>query len=301
MEYRKYMHVERLGRDEVDGILEGKVYISPKIDGTNGVLYLDDEGKLCAGSRSRELSLANDNSGFYAHAKDDEPAIKQYLKKYPHRYVYGEWLIKNHIRWYEDTAWYHFYVFDVFDNDQQRYLRYEEYHDELVQLGANVIPTVSILEDPTMQQLEALLNDNHYLISDGTQQIGEGIVLKNYDFVNRFGRHCFAKIVAAEYLKNKSKPRPRVKMEGEAEQDALVFLTEEMIVKEFEKLKLLDPQSYSERRDKFNARLLQTIWHTFLSEEITNIDKRLKSPTIDLAKLKALVFEKVRASLPKCF
>lgn len=31
MKYRKYTHIERLGRDEVDGILNGTVYITPKL------------------------------------------------------------------------------------------------------------------------------------------------------------------------------------------------------------------------------------------------------------------------------
>ena len=35
----KYIHIERLGTDEVDGILNGTVYIMPKLDGTNGQIY----------------------------------------------------------------------------------------------------------------------------------------------------------------------------------------------------------------------------------------------------------------------
>ena len=57
MQYRKYTHIERLGRDEVDGILNGTVYISPKIDGTNSVLYLDDQGNLAAGSRKTSIDI----------------------------------------------------------------------------------------------------------------------------------------------------------------------------------------------------------------------------------------------------
>lgn len=38
MKYRKYTHIERLGREEVDGILKGTVYITPKIDSTNCVV-----------------------------------------------------------------------------------------------------------------------------------------------------------------------------------------------------------------------------------------------------------------------
>ena len=41
MEYRGYQHIERLGTPEVDGILDGKCYIFPKIDGTNGQAWSD--------------------------------------------------------------------------------------------------------------------------------------------------------------------------------------------------------------------------------------------------------------------
>ena len=35
-EFVKYQHVERLGTDETEGILDGIVYVFYKIDGTNG-------------------------------------------------------------------------------------------------------------------------------------------------------------------------------------------------------------------------------------------------------------------------
>ena len=49
---------------ETDGIELGKVYVFPKIDGTNGSVWIDD-GIIKAGSRNRELTLDNDNAGFY--------------------------------------------------------------------------------------------------------------------------------------------------------------------------------------------------------------------------------------------
>ena len=65
MEFRKYQHIERFGTDEVDGIEFGKCYIFYKIDGTNGSVWLDNDGNLKAGSRNRELTLENDNARFY--------------------------------------------------------------------------------------------------------------------------------------------------------------------------------------------------------------------------------------------
>ena len=34
MEYKSYQHIEKLGREECDGILNGTVTIQPKIDST---------------------------------------------------------------------------------------------------------------------------------------------------------------------------------------------------------------------------------------------------------------------------
>ena len=82
MDYNKikYMHIERLETDEVEGLLIGNVYVFPKIDGTNGVVWYDAENYLVkAGSRTRELTLENDNANFY-HYILSQPNILNYFK-----------------------------------------------------------------------------------------------------------------------------------------------------------------------------------------------------------------------------
>ena len=64
--------------------------------------------------------------------------------------------------------------------------------------------------------------------------------------------------------------------------------------KEFKLLKNNAMHVFETKPAAFNGMLLQTVWHTFLTEEITAIDKKLKSPTIDLKRMKQLVFSKVR-------
>jgi hypothetical protein len=64
MEFKKYMHLERFGTSEVEGIEIGTTYVFPKLDGTNASVWFED-GKIKAGSRNRELSFDNDNAGFY--------------------------------------------------------------------------------------------------------------------------------------------------------------------------------------------------------------------------------------------
>jgi len=62
MEFKKYQHVERLGTSEVSNIMVGDVYVFPKIDGTNASVWLDGRGNICAGSRTRTLSLEKEIS-----------------------------------------------------------------------------------------------------------------------------------------------------------------------------------------------------------------------------------------------
>ena len=58
--FLKYMHLERYGNEEVDGIEQGTTYVFPKLDGTNAQLWVDPERNLKAGSRNRKLELDND-------------------------------------------------------------------------------------------------------------------------------------------------------------------------------------------------------------------------------------------------
>lgn len=39
-EYKKYLHVERLGSEECEGLLDNAaVYVTAKVDGSNGCVY----------------------------------------------------------------------------------------------------------------------------------------------------------------------------------------------------------------------------------------------------------------------
>ena len=63
--FRKYMHIEKFGNKPVLGCELGKVYVFPKLDGTNASIWWDN--RLHFGSRNRELSRQNDNQGFMNH------------------------------------------------------------------------------------------------------------------------------------------------------------------------------------------------------------------------------------------
>lgn len=185
-EFVKYQHVERLGTDETEGILDGIVYVFYKIDGTNGSVWRDKDGVVACGSRNRLLDLHNDNAGFM-NATVADARFLRFLEEHPNLRLYGEWLVPHSLKTYNDDAWRKFYIFDVIDNEGNA-LHYDEYQPLLDRHGLDYIPPLCIMKNPTEEQVfKALEKCGQFLVKDGAG-IGEGIVLKNYTYFNKYGR-----------------------------------------------------------------------------------------------------------------
>ena len=195
MAFIKYQHIERLGTDEVEGIEFGECYVFFKIDGTNGTLWFED-GDIKAGSRNRELTLDNDNANFYNNIYNDV-RFRDYFAKYPNHRLYGEWLVPHSLKTYRDDSWKKFYIFDVVVDED--YLNYEVYKQFLDEFEIDYIPPIAKVKNPTYDTLVRFLEKTgEFLVRDGSG-LGEGIVIKNYDYTNKYGRKTWAKIVATEF------------------------------------------------------------------------------------------------------
>lgn len=290
----KYMHIERLGTDEVEGILNGKVYVFPKLDGTNGVVWYDKEKeKVMAGSRKRILSLENDNAGFYEYILSEKKYL-DYFKLHPNHILYGEWLVPHTIKNYVDYAWKDFHIFDV--GDGTRLLSYEEYAGELIDNNLRIIPALDILENPTIEDIKKLVNENRYLMESG--YVGEGVVCKNYEYKNIYGRRTWAKLLHENFnieKYNKVALNDKVPI---IEIDIVnKYITQHLVDKEFEKIKLEE----NGWNTKLIPRLLNTVYHTFITEEIWDVLKKYKKPTINFRILQKLVFDKVKSLKSEIF
>lgn len=293
MEYQKYQHIERIGTSEVEGILEGKVYLFYKIDGTNSCIFLKKENTLGFGSRKREISLENDNGGFvYAIESDKElyNAILNYLSKYPNYIIYGEWLIPHTIKRYKADAWRKLYVFDVYDAENKRYLSYEEYNNELEKLKINCIPPIDILYKPNVNDIKDLLQKTgEYLISEG---LGEGIVIKNYEFKNVYGRTVWAKLLTEDFNQKKKELKTTNFENKEVIEYKIIkgFVTPEFIQKEFEKFK--------EEKGGFSSsyifEFINRTFTEFFRDNWELILKKHKYPTINFRLLKKILDEEIK-------
>ena len=103
MKFKSYPKIHRLGKEETEDILIGKVDIQEKIDGANISIWYDEEaGMVKCGTRSRELPLDESFNGFQEAVRAN-PEIAKYFQAFPKHRLYGEWLVKHTIT-YPDEA-----------------------------------------------------------------------------------------------------------------------------------------------------------------------------------------------------
>lgn len=290
MTFKKYMHLERLGTSEVEGIQSGEVFVFPKLDGTNASVWFED-GNLKAGSRNRELSIHNDNAGFYNWVLSDKVKEKflNYFKNNKDHILYGEWLVPHSLKTYQDDAWRKFYIFDVWYND--RLLSYSEYVEDLKQHDLDFLSPIVKLRNPTDEMLIETLKKNIHYIKDG-EGIGEGVVVKNYYFTNNFGRVVWAKIIANHFKEKHHSVMgpPECGSISEEEKIVMHFVTEHLVNKVYDKI-VLEVGSWN---SKLIPRLINTVFYDLIREEMWEIIKKHNNPKIDFKFLSRLTTQRIK-------
>ncbi len=299
-EFRKYQHLERLDTQEVEGILDGTVHVFPKIDGTNASIWSsENDGLIRAGSRNRELSLESDNAGFYKWVIDNIDTSRKWdiFDTFPNWVLYGEWLVPHSLKTYREDAWREFYVFDVLDTTTGRYIHYDVYNPVLKEYGINYIPPIRIIHNAfnSKDKLVDLLNETNFLLKEGETK-GEGIVIKRYDFTNKYGRTVWAKMITNEFKERAHKEMGAPEVNGTLLIEQKIvdeFLTEEFVLKEKSKLELDDGW-----HSKLIPKLLGVVYYEFIREETWNWVKKYKNPqNISFSLLNKLVIEKVKKTI----
>lgn len=289
MNFEKYMHLERLGNDEVEGITEGIVYAFPKLDGTNGQLWWDEEKGLQAGSRNRVLSLESDNAGFMAHAVADK-RYTTFFRDFPHLRLIGEWLVPHSLKTYRDDAWRKFYIFDV-QHESGGYYTYDQYKILLSSYNLDYLAPLAILKNPSYEQLQGVLERNVFLIKDG-EGVGEGIVLKNYNWSNRFGRVVWAKMITNAFKEVHHKEMGAPIINGDLVEEKIVneFVNQHLVDKVVAKITL----QHDGWNSKYIGQLLGVVWYDLITEEAWNFMKKFNNPRVDFKLLQRLTIAKVK-------
>lgn len=296
--FTKYPRIEKLGSEEIEGILDGTCQVFPKIDGTNASVWLSDLGELQAGSRNRVLSLENDNANFYYNIKKDEKVIK-FLKENPKFTLFGEWLVPHSLKTYVDHSWNKFFVFDVYDRHSKKFLDYSVYANLLNKYEIEYIPSIASIKNPSEENLYHYLNKNTYLIKDG-KGVGEGVVIKNYNFTNKYGRTTWLKLITNSFKAKHLKEMGEQKYENKSVVEQQIvdqFIDKHLIEKEYAKIRVANNRFSSRDIPQF----LHTVYYCLITECIWDILKKYRNPKIDFTKLQRLAYIKVKELKPEVF
>lgn len=288
MEFFKYQHIEKLESPEVDGLAIGECWAFPKLDGTNCQVFIGDDGTIRCGSRNRELTPDFDHFGFYEYIQSNT-AIQKFLKANPNLKLFGEFLVPHTFKAYQEGAWRRFYVFDVV-NDGMEYVHYEKYKLWLEEYGIDFIPPICKINNPSKERLYGLLDKSVYLVKDG-EGAGEGIVVKNYHFKNKYGRVVWAKIVRNDFkTKHNLRQVSEVKEKKILEEEiAIKYVTEHLVEKVFAKVSGEDGW-HSKKIPQF----LNTVYYDIVREDMWDIIKTNKRPVIDFGLLMKFIFNQVK-------
>ena len=288
--FHKYMHLERFQTDEVDGIEQGTTYVFPKLDGTNAQVWLNEDNTIGAGSRNRTLSLDNDNAGFYDWVIT-QVRYKQILTDYPHITLYGEWLVPHSLKTYRDDAWRKFYIFDVYNRYTGEFLNYEQMKELLDRYQLDYLAPIAIVKNGTREHFEKCLDKNVFLIKDG-MGVGEGIVIKNYGWTNKYGRTTWAKMITNSFKEIHHREMGAPEIGGQTVEEKIVdqYVTSHLIDKVVAKI----TNEEGAWQQKFIPRLLQTVWHDLITEEMWDILKKHNGPRIDFSYLQRLTTGKIK-------
>ena len=302
-DFRKYEHVERFDSPEVDGILSGRCYIFPKLDGTNASIWMDCNGDILCGSRNRELSRESDNAGFcnwmYSDGEEQQ-AIVDFLDENNYMRLYGEWMGEDrfvgHIKDYDEDALGLFAIFDVYDEINKRYVPFDDAYEAFAFYGLEryLIPPMKIVDNPTMADVENAASENSYMLKSANHR-GEGVVVKNYSFRNIYGRYAMAKLVLEEYRQEVRKSK-KVSLDPGAVEQSIVdaFLTDSEMSKAVQKVSTRFGQDFSTSAKGHVPMYLNLCFKDSILDECAAWVKKFKVKTVDFSVLRALAYDKAR-------
>ncbi len=281
----RYQHIERLGNTEVEGILDGPVAIQTKIDGSNLTVAYDKAVGVIIASRNNVISVGGNPISGFNGAIEYILRNSEYYELAQEYILRGEWLVPHTIR-YPKEVYHKFYIFDVQKYETFDYLTPEEYEPMLDRLGLPYIKS-KLVDRPTADDLIKLI--------PGPDEFGaeqkEGIVIKRYNFINRYGRVNWAKLVSKEFKEQSHLMMGSTKKDDPELRFAEKNIDQAFILKIIGKIK---DENEGKIDIKKMSQILGIAWYDTFTEELWDFVKQNKITVFDFGKARKLIEQKTR-------
>jgi len=279
MTHIKYPKIYRLGHEDTDFILEGECVIQEKIDGANASIWVEENTtgvhELHFGSRTRDLGAESFN-GFKEYVAS-HTGILEYLIDNPTHRLFGEWLVRHTIS-YDETSYRKFYLFDIFydfelKEEDWEFKRIESLDVEQIAAKYGILyPKIfAVITNPTEKYI------NEFIGETTLGPKGEGVVIKNFSYVNKWGRQTYAKVVSEKFKEDNAVVFGGNNKHSDTYNEMWVvnkFMTVSRVQKTMDKLQpIIDKRLDMEH----TGRVINTAYHDLITEEIWTIQKKFNS------------------------
>lgn len=185
---KKYMDVVRHGKSGTHLTIEGnpEIIIQEKLDGANASFKREGDQIICY-SRNTQLDESNTLRGFstWVHSTfKPEDLVEDGI-------YFGEWLVRHKLDYGENEN--KFYLFDIYDTELERYISFDLVKHQSEKLE---IPTVPVFYKGQFQSLEHVQS---FVGKSMLGEVGEGVVVKNVTYQNKYGDQQFTKFVSDHF------------------------------------------------------------------------------------------------------
>jgi hypothetical protein len=185
---KKYSSIVRHGKSGTHLTITGnpKIVIQEKLDGANAS-FKRVGPELLAFSRNTQLDDENNLRGFYQWVQQTID-----IEKIDEDIVYfGEWTAKHKLDYGDNHD--RFYLFDIYDDTKGEYLPFNILEQQATILKINLIPVFYEGEFQSLDHIHSFVGKSFL------GKTGEGVVVKNYNYADKYGNQIFTKFVSDEF------------------------------------------------------------------------------------------------------
>jgi hypothetical protein len=281
---KHYVDIERFKVKYDECMRAGdEIVVQEKIDGANASFTYDPaQDKVLAFSRKNELNEANNLRGFWDWTQRLDKKGVAHMTQNGRYVIFGEWLVKHTVR-YPEHEYNHFWMFDVWDTQDEKWLHYDDVRAihagllSVAQLTQEVINFVPVFYDGPF-----ISWDHLYQMVGRTdvnaEPCGEGIVIKNQNTIDipEWRLPTYVKIVSEKFSEvhvghAKKLIDPAVLAAREAERQMVAtVVTERRVAKILEKFvdNGILPEDWDEKNMKDVAKNLpKAVYEDCIKEE----------------------------------
>ena len=272
MKFKEYPKIYALHKEECEGILEGLCHVQEKVDGANASVWFDkDDNAIHFGSRSRDLYLANDNFNGFGDWVRNHPDLPAFFARFPNVRLNGEWLVRHTIG-YNELSYKKFYLFDMMveEGDREEMINIHAMYELAKEYNIPAVALIGNFENPTLEDIKA--HAGYSVLGEK----GEGVVIKNMTFVNKYGSRGHAKYVTQEFKEDNAVTFGGNNKHSEAYEETYYmnkFMTLARVQKVLHKLE----SKLGKLSEKNIPEIMGTCYHDVIAEEGWTLAKEMST------------------------